>query len=302
MTTEDSLYNLGKLTVNGSFITQVHVTTKTNQGRFFNITVYRYLSSNRVKVKGSCAKGERSMPFSLYPYSGKQCDDLRVSVRFVTATILTSEWSVVAKSSPVYNRLLGPWFRFDVSFFPKNTLHSSPHGIIGQSYDSDSKPRKGKTDVYPSRNIARNFTTSSQAEGAIDGTFLDYKVNSPYDTNFKYSRFGKDTVTFGGLVSYDASFTSEEKDVEQSASEEDELYKEVEFRRRLSENGCSCTFPPPPSPPSQNVESQNVATPNSPPPSPIPKSPPYPPPAPGCENTCNYSNDDLCDDGGAGSE
>ena len=39
------------------------------------------------------------------------------------------------------------------------------------------------------------FTTSAQAEGAIEGNFTDYIMPSPFATSFKYARFdAKGTV------------------------------------------------------------------------------------------------------------
>jgi len=61
----------------------------------------------------------------------------------------------------------------------------APHGIFGQAYDGDNVGISGKVDTDRSGET----TTAAQAEGAIEGTWLDYKLASPFSTAFKYSRF-----------------------------------------------------------------------------------------------------------------
>jgi len=63
----------------------------------------------------------------------------------------------------------------------------APHGIIGQSWDGDDYKVDGNTDH--SKAYATESTTAAQAEGAIEGNYLDYKVGSPFSVDFKYSRF-----------------------------------------------------------------------------------------------------------------
>ena len=48
----------------------------------------------------------------------------------------------------------------------------------------------GEQDVYP---IAEgvHFTTKAMAKGAIEGQPSDYKMDSAYATDFKYSRFNQ---------------------------------------------------------------------------------------------------------------
>jgi len=64
---------------------------------------------------------------------------------------------------------------------------TAPHGIIGQSYDGDGKALSGAQDDY---HVAKEeMSTSAQAEGAIEGHYSEYKMRSPFSTQFKYSRF-----------------------------------------------------------------------------------------------------------------
>merc|ERR1712087_390773 len=63
----------------------------------------------------------------------------------------------------------------------------APHGLFGQSYDGDDTAVDGKVD----KRSGDETTTEAQAEGAIEGVYTDYKIDStnPFSTAFKYSRF-----------------------------------------------------------------------------------------------------------------
>jgi len=63
----------------------------------------------------------------------------------------------------------------------------APHGIFGQAYDGDTIGISGKMD----KDRAAESTTAAQAEGAIEGTWKDYRLLNNFDTDFKYSRFDK---------------------------------------------------------------------------------------------------------------
>ena len=66
--------------------------------------------------------------------------------------------------------------------------------MIGQSYDGDGKPRVGRLDKYPPRDVNTTFTTTAMAEGAIDGVAADYIVASPFETRFKFASFDYPTA------------------------------------------------------------------------------------------------------------
>ena len=61
-----------------------------------------------------------------------------------------------------------------------------PHGIVGQGWDGDGKAIDGEQDKFP---FSGEFTTYAMAKGAIEGEPSEYKVATPYATDFKYSRF-----------------------------------------------------------------------------------------------------------------
>ena len=67
----------------------------------------------------------------------------------------------------------------------------APHGLLGQGFDM--LHIDGKVDNYMPDREGGVYVTSAQGEGAIEGTVADYTIhsNDPFDTNFKFSRFGK---------------------------------------------------------------------------------------------------------------
>merc|ERR1719198_230177 len=75
----------------------------------------------------------------------------------------------------------------DAKKFGRSTLgRIAPHGIVGQSFDGSLIAVSGKQDKYGD---APEFTTTAQAEGAIEGNFTEYIMPSPFATSFKYARF-----------------------------------------------------------------------------------------------------------------
>ena len=99
-----------------------------------------------------------------------------------------------------------------------------------------------KQDVYP---FAGDFTTTAQAEGAIDGTASDYEVRIAFATEFAFSRFNAardDRASVEGSKATDVVDASSIERVADPAAEEE--------RRRLSEASCPPPLPPPPLSPS----------------------------------------------------
>ena len=139
----------------------------------------------------------------------RQWDDVHIEARMLTASVETPLWQVNVTSKPIYGLMEpilnethyhGRWEpeqrRFDVTVrgvFPQ----PNAHGIIGQSY-RDSTVRNGKLDEYgavstpeliDSDGNGPEMTTSAQAEGAIDGSHADYKLQSPFSVDFAFSRY-----------------------------------------------------------------------------------------------------------------
>jgi len=193
--TEDATFTLngGKLTVDGSFITEAHVTARVG-GRKRKWANFSYWASELNEfntgwtfINGTCggARGSGSFQFGLA--GQKRCEELEVHTTFSTATCTVGNWTVTIRGNHVFNWISGPAHRLDLAFGGRGDWASRlrPHGIIGQSFSSLS-PRHGKTDEYPSAGRVR---TSAMAEGAIDGEAAMYEVAGPHGTVFPFSRF-----------------------------------------------------------------------------------------------------------------
>jgi len=206
--TVNSTFKLGLTTVAGTFISEAHLAMLTHAksyasagaavvSRWFNVSFWaEHLNQDGWAwniVTGSCSKaGNPPVPFTLGYHAEKRCDDLMVTTDFSSATVETKEFRFVLRGQPVYNRIDGPRHRIDVEVTQKvadREFAVPPHGLIGQAYDGDGKPRAGRLDVYPPRDVNGTFTTTAMAEGAIDGVAADYVVASPFETRFKYSAF-----------------------------------------------------------------------------------------------------------------
>jgi len=84
----------------------------------------------------------------------------------------------------------------------------APHGLIGQTFDGDDITVDGAQDDYEKSLVV----TNAQAEGAIEGSWEDYIVAGPFDTQFKYSRY-----SVASAKSRDVSKLSGKKTVRKSA-------------------------------------------------------------------------------------
>ena len=148
------------------------------------------------QVNATCTKKHQKEHFVLSPHKSAECDNLRVSIDTSSVTIDADEWKIVLHGMPVPNRIAGPHHRIDLDITQKVADHEFavvPHGIIGQSFDNNPVPRVGTLDVYPPLDEVAEFTTKAMAEGVIEGTADEYKVATPFETEYKYSGFGRAT-------------------------------------------------------------------------------------------------------------
>ena len=68
----------------------------------------------------------------------------------------------------------------------------APHGLLGQTFDDDGVPLHGARDDYTKATSGKlEHTTRAAGEGAIEGTIEEYRLPTPFATEFKYSRFGR---------------------------------------------------------------------------------------------------------------
>ena len=119
-------------------------------------------------------------------------DDVQVvMLSHKTLSVSTKKWRFLATSSPFpFGKLASNKDKvlLDVAIQPLYDADAdvvAPHGVIGQAYDGDHIGVDGKMDA----DKAGESTTAAQAEGAIEGTWEDYIMASPFATGFKYSRF-----------------------------------------------------------------------------------------------------------------
>jgi hypothetical protein len=182
-------FTLGGSEVHGTFVTEVHVATLDRATHTWFKASYWAEEVGEGNwgwkaVNGSC--GGQSFP--LYPRSTRACGASGATTAHSSAVFALPEWEVSVKSRPVYGRIDGPRYRLDLSLrplLPEARLAEWPHGLIGQSFDGDARPRRGKQDDYN----APVVWTTAQAEGAIEGVADDYRVASPFATAFRFSRF-----------------------------------------------------------------------------------------------------------------
>ena len=121
-----------------------------------------------------------------------------------TLHVSTAAWAINATSRPIWRSATPGKKQIDLSLTPLRDPLSlqpstgkvvAPHGLIGQSFDGDSFAVDGKKDHY--RELwwrqtsfkGREVTTEAQAEGAIEGTGGDYKLDDFFGIDFKYRRF-----------------------------------------------------------------------------------------------------------------
>ena len=187
-------------TVYGTFMTKAHWVLTTAKGRKLTIGADAMVSGTlNVPVDGVARPLAR--------WSALTVDEVNISTKFLSLTVSEPRWEVNVTSRPIYGQSQ-KWYRegmlkrFDITIkgaFPQ----PEAHGIIGQSY-RDGVRRDGAQDVYdepigrvfdvPSTHVLEHayapaLVTKAQAEGAIDGTHVDYKLSAPYSTNFTFSRF-----------------------------------------------------------------------------------------------------------------
>ena len=157
--TEDATFTLfkGKLTVEGSFITEVHFVASTGRrpgelvhaafwgselkceipeslpgpqrcrppsGSVFLMSHSEYNTGPNM-ITGLC--GERT--FFLGPGRSYSCGTLIVQTKYASATFTTSEWQSTVRGNHVYDRLSGPMHRLDVSLRAnKRVAAGTTHG------------------------------------------------------------------------------------------------------------------------------------------------------------------------------
>jgi len=195
----------GRITVHGTFMTELHVVARTSQGKFFNLTFsaaemgewYDFGATLRALTASCATPSETPSPYAFKRHVTNFCDEVGVDVRLhnpATVILNAPDWRVAMsakRAQPAQDYIRGARRRLDLSIdllTDEAHLPTMPHGIVGQSWDGDGLGTDGLIDVYP-REDGSVFTTYAMAEGAIEGEAHDYEVESAYETHFSYSRF-----------------------------------------------------------------------------------------------------------------
>jgi hypothetical protein len=182
---ENSTIILRNNTVYGSFVTGAYMQTESMQVRFeaFQNMLGAYSS-------GRC--GNRR--FVLRSYQSKVCGDVELVMNYSSFFLKSTEWSIAIQPKPIYDRIDGPFKRLDISIsnvIPQFNFKHTPHGLLGQSFDSDHMAVFGLTESFNTN----PYHTRYMAEGAIEGHASDYEVTDKFSNDFVYSRFTRDGNT-----------------------------------------------------------------------------------------------------------
>ena len=154
------------LVVDGSFVTEMHLTARVGPTRqvWANFSFWASeLNENNwgYKVINGTCQGRR---VRIGKGKSKRCEELTVAVHMAHATFAAGNWSFSVQGRPTYDLIAGPEHRLDIGFSIKGDFAERfrPHGIFGQSFSSVS-PLHGKVDDYPH---SGHFVTSAQAQGS----------------------------------------------------------------------------------------------------------------------------------------
>ena len=141
------------LTVDGSFITEVHAVAlvggekhKLATASFWTDELNEFTTGPNM-INGTC--GDRGQ-FFLGTGEYKKCEELEVAIKFSSAKIRVPGWTIKVAAAPVWGRINGPRHRLDVSLHAHGDEAALPqtHGLIGQSFGWRAA-RDGKRDLYP---------------------------------------------------------------------------------------------------------------------------------------------------------
>merc|ERR1712113_1111620 len=176
---------MGKRTVHGTKMSAAYWVVRTENNKLVRIEYNTTSKGAAVYEKGAVA------PIMLVDEHEEFVRD-NLHVQFVDKNKLrvkTEKWEMAASKSPFpFPNLNRGKMLLDVEIVALYDADSdvvAPHGIFGQAYDGDKIAVDGAVD----KERGSVITTKAQAEGAIEGTWTDYKMESKFATQFKYGRF-----------------------------------------------------------------------------------------------------------------
>ena len=185
---EKFLTPFSKVWVRGSWIRHAYWTIRTNHGRLVKVQ----FDAHAPTLNGSAVPAQAAV------------DDVRLSYSsrgpIKTLIVVTRHWWTSVKASrgaPHWGTL-----RMSVDMQPLYDVTRdavAPHGLLGQTFDGDNLPMHGKRDSFAvldsgnstasRKGIGGLVTTHAMGEGAIEGTAEMYRIKSPFETRFPFSRF-----------------------------------------------------------------------------------------------------------------
>lgn len=179
--------------VHGSFLTQAHVVARTSAGQILRVSFWADKIGDK-NIAWANGTVDSLAAFAMGPQMVKQVDNIKLVTNFSSLQVFAPEFEIVVTPNKFQSlswerNVVGLHHQLDVQIKPRvaeDKFKVPPHGIIGQAWDGDGKAINGEVDEYPDKG---EFTTYAMARGAIEGVPNDYKVATPYATDFKFSRF-----------------------------------------------------------------------------------------------------------------
>lgn len=185
--------------VHGSFFNEAYWKVKTVAGKELVVnTSASNIGFDVVDTDGTLVASRPRVWTELYR------DDLRILYKQATLVLRAAGWETNVTRRPVYNRISGPEWRFDLVVRPLNgtafaVRHGNasgvvaPHGLLGQTWDGDDVGIDGAQDDYEHSGV--EVWTKSMAEGGIEGDAKEYELASKFSHEFKFARYDATAYT-----------------------------------------------------------------------------------------------------------
>jgi hypothetical protein len=175
----------------GSWMKALAISAKTSQDKLVRAAYHcERPSIMEVHFEGEAEPNGEVAKGAAFDFEGIK---VSLSDKFVFA-VSNGEWEIEGKNSFLpYQAANAHKKRLDINLKTLSNVDLNPvapHGLIGQAYDRDDKMVVGALDDYTTH--GKIVETSANAEGAIEGSADDYKIDplNSFSTKFKYSRFG----------------------------------------------------------------------------------------------------------------
>jgi hypothetical protein len=167
--------------INATWIKASFWTIRTGRtGRMIRVSFYSEVATVKEISSGTTHTVKKSTkPFTL--------EGVHVSIQGRTAHVRTSHWITRATSTwlGAHHRIVRLSVQIQPRYGAPGRRVTAPHGLLGQSYDGDSRPIFGRVDG----DMLAPVPAMAQAEGFIEGKAHDYQLSQPFATEFHFNRF-----------------------------------------------------------------------------------------------------------------